>query len=97
MLERIKAFFDHATSDYVDDMPRRFSAPETSILQSITYEAFEAMEPREVRQLLASKNVVVTGCPHDKKLKFDMKGMRTLTGSMSTQVSLTGKTCSVDC
>lgn len=97
MLKRIKAFFDHATSDYVADMPRRITAPDTSIFQTMTYEAFEAMEPQAVRELLASKNVVVTGCPHNTNLKFDVKGLRTITGSMSSQISLTGKTCSADC
>ena len=85
--------FDHATADYVNSMPRRLSDPETSIFSVITYEMFSTMDPKAIQQKLASKNVVVTGCPHDVNLKFDSHGLRTLTGSMSTQISITGVYC----
>ena len=71
-------------------MPRRISDPETFILSTITYEALLAMESQSILNMFASKNVVVTGCPRDVNLKFDSDGLRTLTGSMSTQISITG-------
>ena len=86
----MKQFFDHATSDYINGMPRRFTDPETSILTVITYAQLSTMDPQALRNILAEKSVVVTGCPRDENLKFDINGLRTLTGSMSTQISITG-------
>ncbi|KJA15033.1 hypothetical protein HYPSUDRAFT_149642 [Hypholoma sublateritium FD-334 SS-4] len=88
-LERIKQFFDHATVDYVQGMPRRFTDRETSILSVITYETLSTLGPDAIQEMFSSKNIVVTGCPRDVKLKFDSYGLRTLTGSMSTQISIT--------
>ena len=71
-------------------MPRRFTDPETSILSVITYESLSKMDPKAIRQKFASKNVVVTGCPRNVDLKFDSHGLRTLTGSISTQIPIAG-------
>lgn len=86
----MKQFFDHATLDYIDGMPRRFTDPETSILTVISYAKLLTMDPQALRNMFASKNIVVTGCPRDVNLKFDLNGLRTLTGSMSAQISITG-------
>ena len=72
-------------------MPRRFSDPETSILDAITYKTLLTMDADAIQQMFSQKNVVVTGCPRDVNLKFDSHGLRTLTGSMSTQISITGQ------
>lgn len=90
MIDRIKQLFNHATADYIRGVPRRLSDPETSVLSTITYEALLAMDSQSLQNMFASKNVIVTGCPHDVNLKFDSDGLRTLTGSMSTQISITG-------
>ena len=71
-------------------MPRRFTDPDASILRVVTYETLKALDPEAVQNMLASKSVVVTGCPRDVNLKFDSQGLRTLTGSMTTQISITG-------
>ena len=71
-------------------MPRRLTDPETSVLSVITYETLLNMDPKAMQTMFASKNVVVTGCPRDASLQFDSNGLRTLTGSMSTQISITG-------
>ena len=72
-------------------MPRRFTDPATSILDVITYKTFITMDADAIQQMFSQKNIVVTGCPRDVNLKFDSHGLRTLTGSMSTQISITGQ------
>ncbi len=78
------------STDYVQGMPRRFTDPDTSMLSVITYETLSTMGPDAIQQMFSQKNVVVTGYPCDINLKFDALGLRTLTGSMSTQISITG-------
>ena len=56
----------------------------------ITYETLSTMGPDAIQQMFSRKNVVVTGYPRDVNLKFDGHGLRTLTGSMSMQISITG-------
>lgn len=48
------------------------------------------MDSQAVQELLSKKNVIVTGCPHDADLKFDVSGLRTVTGPMSTPISING-------
>ncbi len=71
-------------------MPRRFTDPDTSILSVITHDQVKTLDPKALQNMLGSKCVVVTGCPHDASLKFDSHGLRTLTGSMTTQISING-------
>lgn len=48
------------------------------------------MDPSALQEIMGRKHIVVTGIPHDKNVKFDETAMRTLIGSLSSQVSING-------
>lgn len=71
-------------NNYIQDRPRQLSAPDTSIIKTLTYEEYEALSVADVQDILKVKHIVVTDMPLRQvvsskgPIAFDEAGIRRL-------------------
>jgi hypothetical protein len=75
---------------YINDRPPHIADPQNSCLAKLEHQDFSTMSASEIQNKMRHKQVVVTGLPFDEKMQFDANGLRTVVGSMTAQISITG-------
>jgi hypothetical protein len=70
--------------NYVDNKPRYITAPDTSHVKLLTYQAYQAKSVKEIQALLRGHHLLITGYPtekviqNDTPVKFDEAGLQLL-------------------
>jgi hypothetical protein len=75
---------------YINGLPPHIVDPENSCLAKLRHEDLSVMPAIDIQNKMRHKQVIVTGVPFDETMQFDANGLRTVVGSMTAQISITG-------
>lgn len=89
-VDRINGFLEDVQKHYIDSKAPHVSDASHSIIKIIQYPDFVGMTPSSLQDIMKVKHVVVTGWPINKDAKFDESSMRSLVGSLQSQVYING-------
>ncbi|EDR05515.1 uncharacterized protein LACBIDRAFT_329480 [Laccaria bicolor S238N-H82] len=87
--DRFQEFMDLVYDGYIEGHPPHIVDPQKSCLAKLHHQDFSTMSASDIQNKMCHKQVVVTGLPFNEKMQFDAKGLRTLVGSMTAQISIT--------
>ena len=82
-------FVSYVEDFYVNGQPRHIASPETSRIAVLEASAYDSMSASEVQSLLATKHILIKGCPMPA-ISFDAKGLRTL-ANLDAPIDVQGK------
>jgi hypothetical protein len=88
--DRFQEFMELVYDGYIEGRPPHIVDPQNSCLAKLHHQDFLTMSASDIQNKMRHKQVVVTGLPFNEKMQFDAKGLRTVVGSMTAQISITG-------
>ena len=88
--DRFQEFMELVYDGYIEGHPPHIADPQNSCLAKLQHQDFSTMSAPDIQNKMRHKQVVVTGLPFDEKMEFDANGLRTVVGSMTAQISITG-------
>lgn len=75
---------------YINGLPPHIADPQNSCLAKLQHKDLSIMPAIDIQNKMRHKQVIVTGLPFDETMQFDANGLRTVVGSMTAQISITG-------
>lgn len=82
---------ERAERDYFQERPRFLTDTMMSCIAIEDYEVFNSLSASEQQDVLVEKSaVVIRNWPVDNNLKFDMRGLQTVSACLSVPISIQG-------
>ena len=89
--DRFQDLMELVYEGYINDRPPHIADPQNSCLAKLEHQDFSTMSASDIQNKMRHKQVVVTGLPFDEEMQFNANGLRTVVGSMTAQISITGR------